>query len=41
MKSAAVMVEMTVALMVCEWAILKDDSMVESTAVTMVDDLDA
>jgi hypothetical protein len=41
MKSAAVMVEMTAALMVREWAILKDGSMVESTAVTRVDDLDA
>ena len=41
MKSVAVMVEMMAALMVGEWATLKDGSMVESTAVTMVDDLDA
>jgi len=39
--SAAVMVEMMVELMVGEWEVLKDGSMVESTAVTMVDDLDA
>ena len=41
MKSAAVMVEMMVALMVGEWVTLKDGSMVETTALTMVDDLDA
>ena len=41
MKSVAVMVEMMVALMVGEWATLKDGSMVEPTVVTMVDDLDA
>jgi hypothetical protein len=41
MKSAAVMVEMMVALMVGEWEVLKDVLMVESTAVAMVDDLDA
>jgi len=35
------MVEMTVALMVGEWVVLKDDLMVEPMAVTMVDDLDA
>jgi hypothetical protein len=39
--SAAVMVEMMVALMVGEWEVLKDGSMVESTVETMVDDLDA
>jgi len=39
--SAAVMVEMMVELMVGEWEVLKDGSMVESTVVTMVDDLDA
>ena len=37
---AAVMVEMMAALMVGEWATLKDGSMVETTAVTMVDDLE-
>jgi hypothetical protein len=41
MKSVAVMVEMMVALMVGEWEVLKDGLMVESTVVTMVDDLDA
>jgi len=41
MKSAAVMVEMMVALMVGEWVTLKDGLMVEPTAVTMVDDLGA
>ena len=35
------MVEMMVVLMVDEWVVLKDGSMVESTASTMVDDLDA
>jgi hypothetical protein len=40
MESAAVMVEMMVALMVGKWAVLKDGLMVEPTAVTMVDDLD-
>ena len=35
------MVEMMAALMVGEWVALKDGSMVESTVVTMVDDLDA
>ena len=35
------MVEMMVALMVDEWVVLKVGSMVESTAVMMVDDLDA
>ena len=39
--SAAVMVEMMVELMVGEWEVLKDGLMVESTVVTMVDDLDA
>ena len=39
--SAAVMVEMMVALMVGDWEVLKDGSMVESTVETMVDDLDA
>jgi len=41
MKSAAVIVEMMVALIVGEWAVLKDGSMVELMVVTMVDDLDA
>jgi len=41
MKSAAVMVEMMVALMVVGMATLKDGLMVEPTVVTMVDDLDA
>ena len=41
MKSVAVMVEMMASMMVGEWATLKDGSMVESTAVTMVADLDA
>ena len=41
MKSAVVMVEMMVALMVVGRAKLKDDLMVEPTVVTMVDDLDA
>ncbi len=40
-KSAAVMVEMMVKLIAGEWEVLKDGSMVESTVVTMVDDLDA
>ena len=35
------MVEMMEALMVDEWVVLKVGSMVESTASTMVDDLDA
>ena len=39
--SADVMVEMMVALMVDEWVVLMDGSMVESTASTMVDDLNA
>ena len=39
--SAVVMVEMMVVLMVDEWVVLKDGSMVESKAVMMVDDLDA
>jgi hypothetical protein len=34
------MVEMMAALMVDEWAVWKDGSMVESTVVTMDDDLD-
>ena len=38
MKSAAVMVEMMAALMVVEWATLKDGSMVELMVVTMIDD---
>ena len=41
MKSAAVMVETMAILMVGEWEVLKDGSMVETTALTMVDDLDA
>ncbi len=41
LKSADVMVEMMVALMVDEWVVLKVGSMVESTAVMMVDDWDA
>jgi hypothetical protein len=40
-KSAALMVEMMAALMVDERVVWKDSSMVEPTAVTMVDDLDA
>ena len=35
------MVEMMVALMVDEWVVLMDGSMVESTAVMMVHDWDA
>ncbi len=35
------MVEMLSALKVVEWVALKDGSMVETTAMTMVDDLDA
>ena len=35
------MVEMMEALMVDEWVVLKVCSMVEPTAVTMVDDWDA
>ena len=35
-KSAALMVEMMAALMVDEWAVWKDCSIVEPTAVTMV-----
>ena len=34
------MVEMMVAMMVGEWATLKDDLMAEPTVVAMVDDLD-
>ncbi len=41
MQSAAVMVEMMAALTVGVWATLKDGSMVEPTALTMVDNLDA
>ena len=41
MQLAAVMVEMMVVLMVGEWVALKDGSMVETTVVMMVDDLDA
>jgi len=41
MKSAVLMVEMMVVLMVGEWEALKDGLMVETTAVTMVDNLDA
>ena len=41
MKSAAVMVEMMVVLMVGEWVALKDGLMVELTAVMMADDLDS
>jgi hypothetical protein len=41
MRLVAVMVEMMVTLMVVEWVYLKVGSMVETTAVTMVDDLDA
>ena len=40
-KSAALMVEMMEALMVDERVVWKDNLMVEKTAVTMVDDLDA
>ena len=35
------MLEMMAALMVDEWVAWKDDLMVEPTAVTMVDDLEA
>ena len=35
------MVEMMVALMVGEWVVLRDGSMVESTAVMVIDDLAA
>ena len=41
MQSAVLMVEMMAALTVGVWATLKDGSMVETTAVTMVDNLDA
>ena len=41
MQLVAVMVEMMVTLLVDEWEALKDGSMVETTALTMVDDLDA
>ncbi len=41
MKSAVLMVEMMVVLMVGEWEALKDGLMVEPTAVMMVDNLDA
>ena len=41
MKSAVLMVEMMVTLLVDEWEVLKDGLMVETTAVTMVDNLDA
>ena len=41
MQLVAVMVEMMAILMVVEWEVLKDGSMVETTALTMVDDLDA
>jgi len=41
MQLVAVMVEMMAALTVGVWATLKDGSMVETTAVTMVDNLDA
>ena len=41
MKSAAVMVEMMAARTVGVWDTLKDGSMVETTAVMMVDNLDA
>ena len=39
--SAVLMVEMMAALMVDEWVVWKDSSMVEPTAVTMADDLEA
>ena len=39
--SAVLMVEMMAALMVDEWVVWKDSSMVEPTAVMMVDDLEA
>ena len=39
--SAVLMVEMMAALRVVEWVVWKDCSMVEPTAVTMADDLDA
>ena len=41
MQLVAVMVEMMVTLLVDEWEVLKDGSMVETTALTMVDNLDA
>jgi hypothetical protein len=41
MQLVVLMVEMMAALTVGVWATLKDGSMVETTAVTMVDDLDA
>jgi len=41
MQLVAVMVEMMVTLLVDEWEVLKDGPMVETTALTMVDDLDA
>ena len=41
MQLVAVMVETMVTLTVVEWDKLKDGSMVETTALTMVDDLDA
>jgi len=40
-KSAALMIEMMAALMVDEWVVWKECSVVEPTTVTMVDDLDA
>ena len=40
-KSAALIVEMITAPMVDEWVDWKDCSMVEPTAVMLVDDLDA
>ena len=38
MKSAAVMVEIMAALMVGEWVVLRDGSMVEPTVLMVVDD---